>query len=207
MTTYIIIFVTAAVSLACFNSRKLFDGLAMWPYRVAKNKEWYRLITHGFVHADFIHLLINMLVFFSFGIAVESLFGKYSQAKVIGNPDVAFLFLYFGGMVLASLPDIVKRRNNPTYRSIGASGAVSAVVFTSIFFNPWGLIYFFAIIPIPGILFGIFFLLYSQYMVKHGGGNINHNAHFYGAVYGLVFPLLLNPQLANVFIKNLMMIR
>ena len=104
---------------------------------------------------------------------------------------------------LAFVPDLVRRRNDPQYASIGASGAVSAVIFTSIFFNPWSKIYFFGILPIPGILFGILYVGYEQYMSRRPGDHINHNAHLFGALFGFVFPLLMEPSLWHVFVKNL----
>lgn len=202
MITYVIIFVTVIVSITCFNNTVLFNKLSLFPYRVVKNKEWYRLLTHGFVHGDYMHLIINMLVFFSFGRYTEDYFKVLSQADMIGNPAFCYLLLYFGGMVVASIHDVVKNKNNPYYNSIGASGAVSAVIFTTIFFDPWGKIYFFGFIPIPGLLFGALYLIYSQYMNKRGGGNVNHLAHFYGAVYGFIFPLLMNPSLIYQFLSN-----
>ena len=96
---------------------------------------------------------------------------------------------------IASLYDLARRRNDPYYVSIGASGAVSAVLFTSIFLDPWGKILFFAVLPIPGIIFGVIYLAYCQYMAKKAGDNINHNAHFYGALYGLIYPAILEPSL------------
>lgn len=115
----------------------------------------------------------------------------------------AYLALYFGGMIVASLYDLIKRRNDPYYVSIGASGAVSAVLFTSIFLDPWGKILFFAVLPVPGIVFGLLYLAYCQYMAKQTGDNINHNAHFYGAIYGLIFPMLLEPSLLHLFLSQL----
>lgn len=196
MITYILIAITAIVSYLSFNNSQLFNKLAFIPYRVIRSKEWYRLVTHGFVHADLTHLFVNMFTFWSFGTYMESTF------NYVGFGTGGYLALYFGGMIFASVYDLIKRRDNPQYISIGASGAVSAVLFTSIFFNPWGKILFFAILPIPGIIFGFIYLAYCQYMAKQGGDNINHNAHFYGAVYGFVFPLLLEPSLIDTFLAN-----
>ena len=196
MITYIIIGITAVISYLCFNNQELFYKLAFNPYRTIKNNEWHRLITHGFVHADTNHLLVNMFTFWSFGTYIEQGF------DVLGFGTSGFLGLYFGGMIVASLYDLIKHKNDPYYNSVGASGAISAVLFTSIFFNPFGTILLFAIIPIPGILFGPLYLVYCQYMNKKGGGNINHNAHFYGAVYGLIYPLLLEPKLFYAFLSN-----
>lgn len=154
--------------------------------------------SHGFVHADWTHLIVNMFTFLSFGVYVENQFVAW------GFGSSSFLILYFGGMVAASVYDVWKYRNNQYYSSIGASGAVSAVLFTAIFLHPWDKIYFFAIVPIPGIVFGFIYLLYCQYMAKRDGDNINHNAHFYGAVFGLIFPVLLEPRLLQMFIQQLL---
>lgn len=196
MITYIIIGITVVVSYLCFNNEGLFRKLAFIPYRTIKNNEWYRLVTHGFVHADMTHLLVNMFTFWSFGTYIESAFGY------MGFGTLGYLGLYFGGMVAASLYDLIKRRNDPYYVSIGASGAVSAVLFTSILLNPWSKILLFAIIPIPGIIFGVLYLAYCQYMAKQSGDHINHNAHFYGAMYGLLYPILLEPSLLKMFLAH-----
>lgn len=196
MITYIIIGITVLVSYLCFNNAELFRKLALIPYRTVKNNEWYRLITHGFVHADMTHLLVNMFTFWSFGTYIENGFGY------LGFGTWGFLGLYFGGMIFASIYDLVKHHNDPYYVSIGASGAVSAILFSYILFDPWSKILLFAIIPVPGIIFGVIYLAYCQYMAKRAGDNINHNAHFYGAVYGFLFPALLNPSLIKAFLSH-----
>lgn len=196
MITYILIGITLLISFNCFSNRNLFLKLAFVPYRAVKNHEWYRLVTHGFVHADSMHLLVNMFTFWSFGTYIEKYF------NYMGMGSMAYLGLYFGGMIVASLFDVVKQYNNPHFISVGASGAVSAILFSSILFNPWGKILLFAILPIPGILFGVLYLVYCQYMAKKGGDNINHNAHFYGAVFGFVYPILLNPMLLKGFLSH-----
>lgn len=172
--------------------------LAFIPYRTIKCKEWYRIVSHGFVHADIMHLVVNMFTFWSFGLYIEKAF------QYLGFGLGSYIALYFGGMITASLHDLIKRRKDPSFVSIGASGAVSAVLFSFIFFEPWGKILLFAIIPIPGIVFGILYLAYCQYMEKKAGDNINHNAHFYGAIYGFIFPILLHPSLIHVFLKQIM---
>ena len=196
MITYIIIGITVVVSYFCFNNQELFRKLALIPYRTVKNNEWYRLVTHGFVHADMTHLLVNMFTFWSFGTYIESIFGY------LGFGTWGYLGLYFGGMVFASIYDVLKHHNDPYYVSIGESGAVSAILFSSILFDPWSKILLFAIIPIPGIIFGVLYLAYCQYMAKRAGDNINHNAHFYGAVYGFLYPALLNPSLITAFLSH-----
>ncbi|MCD8185514.1 MAG: rhomboid family intramembrane serine protease [Rikenellaceae bacterium] len=199
--TFILIGCTVLISLLCFNNRRLFNALSLKPYRVATEKEWWRVFTHGFVHGDYIHLLVNMLVFYSFGRFVEYYFGVLSAGNVIGNSSAAFLGLYFGGMAAASVYDLISRRRDPNWSSIGASGAVSAVVFTSIFFQPWGKILLMGILPIPGILFGVLYLAYTQYSARQARDRINYHAHFYGAVYGFVYPLILNPKLIYGFFE------
>lgn len=201
--TYILIFITAIVSIAAFNNRQLFDRLALVPYRIVHRREWYRAVSYGFVHGDYMHLIVNMLVLLSFGQFLEQLFKAYQQAGTIFSGYLSYGLLYFGGLLFSVLPDLVRRRNDPQYASIGASGAVSAVIFTSIFFNPWSKIYFFGILPIPGILFGILYVGYEQYMSRRPGDHINHNAHLFGALFGFVFPLLMEPSLWHVFVKNL----
>lgn len=196
MITYILIGVTVVVSYLCFNNSDLFRKLAFIPYLTVRKNEWYRLVTHGFVHADTVHLLVNMFTFWSFGTYMESAF------KALGFGTVGYLGLYFGGMIAASLHDLFKYRNDPGFVSIGASGAVSAVLFASIFFDPWSKILLFAIIPIPGILFGVLYLAYCQYMGRRAGDHINHNAHFYGALFGFLFPAILRPGLIPYFLSH-----
>ncbi len=198
MITLIITFTTVIISIICFSNRTLLSKLAFSAYRVVKYHEWHRIITHGFVHADWVHLFVNMVTFYSFGEYIEGLFQE------LGLGTWSFLLLYFGGMIAASVYDLFKQYKNVNYVSIGASGAVSAILFAAIFVNPWDKIYLFAAIPIPGILFGFVYLFYCQYMAKQGGDHINHNAHFYGAVYGFIFPALLKPELLQHFLDQLL---
>lgn len=196
MITYTIICITVIISFICFNNRQLFEKLALNPYQIMHRHEWYRIITHGFVHADETHLFVNMFTYWSFGTYIETIFEE------AGWGTINYVLLYFGAMIIASLPDLIRYRNAAWYRSIGASGAVSAILFTSIFLSPWDKILLFAVIPIPGILFGVVYLIYCQYMARKGGDNINHNAHFYGALFGFVFPIFMNPHLWDNFIHQ-----
>lgn len=196
MLTTIILVITIIISWICFSNPQIFKALSLYPYRCIHNHEWYRLLTHGFVHANWTHLFVNMFVLWSFGNNVEAIFNHIGFGKGL------FLVLYFGGIIVSSIVDIIRYRNNSHYDSIGASGAVSAVIFSSIFFNPWSNILFFAIIPIPGIIFGIIYLVYCQYMARQAKDNVNHNAHFYGAIYGFLFPIIIRPQLIELFIQQ-----
>lgn len=201
--TFIIILITAVVSFLAFSNAALMEKLLLSPYRIVSNKQWYRIITHALVHADFMHLLINMIVLFSFGMAVESLFKELQLQGVISSASFHFGLLYIGGAVISCLTTLRKHRNNYNYSAVGASGAVSAVVFASIFFRPLNKLYLMGILPIPAIIFGVAYLIYSQYMSKKSIGNINHDAHFVGAVFGFIYPLLIDPSLIKVFLNQL----
>ncbi len=196
--TVIIILITAGVSLYAFRDTSLLYRLSLTPYEVFRRKEYWRLITHGFVHADWVHLLVNMFVLYSFGRLAERIFADLASYGYLKHPQFHFLMLYFGGLVVSAIPSLVKHRQDPWYHSVGASGAVSAVIFISIFFQPKSMIFFY-FIPIPAILFGVLYLGYSHYMARHSDENINHDAHFYGAVFGFLYPLLIHPSLFKVF--------
>ena len=190
MTTAIII-ITVLFSLLCFNNGRLFARFSLRPYYAVHYNQWDRLMTHGFVHGDFTHLLINMLVFWSFGTHINDYFNwQYEETAGAMDGNLKFILLYLGGIVVASSYDVVKRRDDPNYTSVGASGAVSAVVFTSIFLNPWGKLYLFGLLPLSGIVFGALYLLYESYSTRRKGDRINHHAHILGALYGFLFPML-----------------
>ena len=177
--------------------------LDLSPARIVHNKEYYRIFSHAFLHADYFHLGINMLVLYSFGRYVEQVFSQLETAGLIFSGPFFYTLLYVISIALASVSTISRYRNDESYSAVGASGAVSAVVFTYIFFAPLEKIYFYMVLPIPGILFGVLYLVYSSYMSRRKNDNINHSAHFWGAVVGFVFPLLLEPSLFRVFLDNL----
>ncbi|MDR0668063.1 MAG: rhomboid family intramembrane serine protease [Prevotellaceae bacterium] len=174
------------------------NSLLLYPYLMVRRNQWYRLITHAFIHADWMHLIFNMIALWSFG-----RFVFYALTDMTAFPVQHGLIMYFAAIVFSSLPDIVKKKGNPDYASLGASGAVSAVVFFSILIDPWTLLYVF-FIPCPGIVFGIVYLLYSNYMSKKGGDIINHGAHLYGAIFGLLYPLFVHPAMYMDFIYKLL---
>lgn len=201
--TLIIIIVTAIISVFAFSRDDILDKMMLNPYQVFHKKEWFRIITHGFLHSDWTHLLINMFVLYFFGRNVESWFQELKLEGYINSVTITYSLLYFGGIIISSLITLFRYRNDRWYNSVGASGAVSAVVFTSIFFSPLERIYFFAVIPIPGIAFALIYLIYSSYMSRRKTDNINHDAHFLGAVYGLLFPILISLDMLSHFIKGL----
>ncbi len=198
--TFILLIITLAVSALAFSNRALFEKLSLKPNLVYHKMEVYRILSHSLVHADWTHLLVNLFVLYSFGGFCEQYFGYYfgTSSKLI------FLMLYLLSLIASSLYSIFKYKNNAYYSAVGASGAVMAVVFTSIFFDPWNKLYFFGVIPIPGILFGALYLWYSYYMGRRNADNIGHDAHFTGALFGFIFPALIRPSLISEFIGKLL---
>lgn len=186
--------------MAAFRRIELLYKYQFNAYMILKRRQWYRLLTHAFLHANWEHLIVNMMVFFFFGKALESYFSYY-----FGNLAIPlFLLLYFGSVVFSSLYDLRKYRNHHHYNAVGASGATSAVVYATIFFAPLQKIYFFFIIPIPGIIFAVLYLYYSYYMGKRNIDNIGHSTHFYGALFGFLFPILIKPQLFSLFLHQIL---
>ena len=202
--TLIIIALTAIVSILAFGKEDLFKRLQLNPYLVYHKNQWHRIVTHGFLHADWVHLIVNMIVLFSFGSAVENRFDILESKGLMGSSTFNFLFLYFAGMMIATTTTIRKYKEDYNYNAIGASGAVSAVVFSFILFSPKSTLLLMGIVPIPAFIFGILYLLYSQYMRKRSGGNVNHDAHFIGAIFGFIYPIFLEPALIKVFINQLL---
>ena len=199
----LIVIITSLISIAAFRRRELFYRLDLAPARIVHKKEYYRIFSHAFLHADYVHLGINMLVLYSFGTYIEQVFSQLEEAGVIFSGPFFFFLLYVASIALSSISTITRYRNNEAYSGVGASGAVSAIVFTYIFFGPLEKINFYMVLPIPAILFGILYLAYSTYMGRRGRDNINHSAHFWGAVVGFVFPILLEPKLFMLFLENL----
>ena len=193
--TLIIIIITSIISITAFNNQKILGELMFYPARMKGGREIYRLLTHGFIHADFFHLFINMLTLFFFGPVLESMIFTSTQ----------YIILYLTARPAASLFDYFKHKDNHYYRSLGASGAVSAVVFATIILDPWFKgICLFGILCLPNILFGALYIFYSAYMSKKGGDNVGHNAHLWGGVYGFVFTAIVRPDLFQNFFDRLM---
>jgi membrane associated rhomboid family serine protease len=197
--TLIIIAVTVIISITAFQKNELLYKYQFNAYQVLKRNEWYRLITYGFLHANWDHLLINMMVLYFFGDALE----YYFQMNFGASGVFYFIALYLGAIIVSTLYDLHKHKDHYHYNAVGASGATSAVVFATIFFNPYGKILFFFILPIPGIIFASGYLFYSYYMGIKNFDNIGHSAHFYGALCGFLIPNLIKPQLFSLFLQQI----
>ncbi|MFM9948896.1 MAG: rhomboid family intramembrane serine protease [Saprospiraceae bacterium] len=181
--TLVLVIMTALISYQAFSRDRMMNELAFHPASIREFGQWYRFITNGFIHADWGHLIINMVVLFQFGEFVEGFFiNEVFASETTGR--IAFLVFYLSAVVAACIPSYLRHRNNYAYAAVGASGATSALVFAYVIINPWQM---FVFPPLPALLFGVFYLFYSSYMDRRGTDNIGHNQHFWGAVYGAAF--------------------
>jgi membrane associated rhomboid family serine protease len=184
---------TILTSVAAFLSPELWRYLALEPYRMVRERQYHQIITSGFVHADLMHLMFNTITFFFFGPSLE--------AEHLGGQH--FLIVYLVSLVVGSLYPLIKFRNDPDYRAIGASGAVSGIVFSYCLFNPLATFYVFFAIPMPAFLFAILYVIYSAYSMRRRQDNIGHEAHLAGAIAGLITTLLLSPDALESFRSHL----
>lgn len=200
--TLALIIANVIFSLIGFSNAAMVDKTIMWPYRVARENQYIRFITSGFLHADYMHLIFNMFTLFFFGRNLELYFNAYGLG---GN--ISYLALYFLGLIVSDIPSYLKHKDDYNYRSLGASGAVSAVVFATIIFSPWSSIYIYGALKISATVYAILYIFYCVYMGKKSGDNINHDAHLWGSLFGLVFTLILiavlQPSLFTDIIETL----
>jgi len=198
--TLIIVIITGLISYNAFQDRGRFVSLMHSPFQEKRSNQYYRMLTSGFLHGGMEHLAINMYVLYVFGSLIEgdflAIFGE-----MMGRLN--FLLLYLLGIIFANIPTFILHNNNPNFSSVGASGAVSALVFVYILFYPWRMLYLFFIIPCPAIIGGVLYLVYSSYAAKKGTGKIDHVAHFGGAVFGFLFTIILKPELFTRFMDSL----
>ena len=187
----IIFLFTLVTSIYAFNDRQLLANFMFHPYTVSKGSKFYTLITSGLIHADWMHLFFNMFTFYFFAFKLEVMMGHWQ-----------FGLLYFLSLVLSDIPSLIKHKDNYGYNSLGASGAISAVLSSYILYYPLSLIGV-MFIPMPAILFGVLYLAYSWYMAKKGYDNIGHDAHFFGALSGLIFTVIFVPGIIQHFLAQL----
>ena len=192
-----LIAVTALVSWLAFKDRRLVDRLILWPPAVSQRHQYWRLASYGLLHADVSHLLFNMITLFFFGRLIEQV-----MVQLTGS-WLTYPLFYLTALVVSILPSYLRNQSNRNYFSLGASGAVSAVLFAFILIQPWSLIFVF-FIPAPAILYAVFYVGYSIWMDRKGGDRINHSAHLAGAAFGVMFMLAMEPRLFNVFIDQLL---
>ena len=204
--TLSIVIITCLVSIAAFSNNKIMNDLIFYPATIKSRNQYYRFFTYGFIHADFIHLAFNMISLWSFGQLLESErmlpdggMMKTYKSLFGDKGGLVYLALYILAIIVSVIPDYVKYRNNYAYRALGASGAVSAVIFAAIALEPKGLklTLFLIPIPIPGYIFALIFVVLSTYLARKGGDNIGHGAHLTGAIFGLVFTIVAAKLIAN----------
>lgn len=198
MLTLLIIASVVFTSFIAFNNRSFYIKGWFSPYDIKRFKQYYRFITHIFLHVSWEHLLFNMITLYFFGTFVEDGFSYYfgKWGKII------FLLEFVGAGILASIPTYFKNQNNSSYVAVGASGAVSAILFSSILLDPTNKIFIFFIpIGIPAYFFGPLYLIYSIYMARKNVDQVAHDVHFWGAIFGFVFPIFIKPELLSIFVE------
>lgn len=198
--TVILIGITVITSILAFNRPEMMDRWMFMPYRIKHRNQWDRFVLSGFIHKDYMHLLFNMFTFYFFGGVVE-MFLRYKFGVVLGG--ALFVIFYLLGIIISDLPTYKKHQEDSYYRALGASGGTAATVFASIILMPLSDICFFGIICLPGFILGVLFLIYSYVKGKQGGDNINHDAHLYGAIFGIAFILILSPSSAGMFLEQI----
>jgi membrane associated rhomboid family serine protease len=191
----IIIAVTCVVSFMAFSNARLLDRLILWPPAITRGKEYWRLASCGLIHADVPHLAFNMLTLYFFGGLMESFYAHYAG-------DLGYVLFYVGGLVVSSLPSYLRHRDDSRYRSLGASGAVSAVLFAFILLKPWTTILVF-FVPMPAVIYAVLYLGYTIYMDRQRADHINHSAHLWGAIYGVAFTIVVEPRTVGAFLRQL----
>lgn len=198
--TQVIVIITGLISIWAFQDRNLKAKLMFNAYMVKHGNEWYRVLTHAFIHSGWMHLAVNMWVLWTFGDMVEKYFAGYRGV----SGQFMYGALYLGGILFATLPSYARHQDNFNYNSLGASGAVSAVLFSSIYFQPTMDLYLMLIpLPIPAIIFGIGYLALEWYLDKKAMDNVAHDAHFWGAGFGFIFTIIMVPDQMQLFLDSI----
>lgn len=195
----VIFALTIGVSLYVFSNPQWYTKLMLHPYALHRDKsKWYMVFTSGLIHKDWMHLIFNMMTFYYFGFGLENMFVQFSG--VWGH--VLFAGLYLVSLILSDIPTLIRQKNNPGYYSLGASGAICAVLFSFIMFQPKAMLGLFMVIPIPAYLFAFLFLGYCIWASKKAYDNINHDAHLFGALAGIGLTVLLYPWSISHLIRQ-----
>jgi membrane associated rhomboid family serine protease len=190
--TLILTILNVVASIYAWEKKEYYYKWMMNPYRIRTggSDQYYRFITSGFIHGDWVHLIFNMIALYSFGIYLEGWLFEYTGASY----QLYYYGIYLTALIISDIPTYLKHKNNPAYNSLGASGAVSAIVFAYVLLNPLGTLTLYFFIDLPAFIFGFIYLIYSYYAGKKMLGGINHDAHLYGAVFGVVVILLIHPS-------------
>lgn len=200
--TLVLVIMTCIISYQGLQNPGINARLLFYPYEIKRKGEYFRFITSGFIHGSWPHLFINVFVLYQFGEMAESVFnGLFGE----NYGKIVYLVFYLTAIIVSGIPSHLRHQDDLGYRALGASGATSALVFFYIVFAPWA---WFTFPPLPAIVFGILYLAYSSYMDKNGQDNIGHNAHLWGAIYGIVFTLtsiyIARPELFDGLLAQLL---
>ncbi|GAB3246393.1 rhomboid family intramembrane serine protease [Larkinella harenae] len=196
--TLAIIVITVLVTLYGWQNESFLESTVLNPQKVFRRGQWYRLLTSGFVHADLGHLAFNMFTLYFFGTLIEQIFG----ALFGESGSIYLLGFYLIAIVVSDLPTLIRHRDRANYNSLGASGGVSALLFGAIMFVPTENIRIMGVIPIPGFIFGAIYMAYSFYESRQGRGRINHDAHLFGAIFGIIVVVVLYPPVISHFVSQ-----
>lgn len=197
--TYALLAITVAVSFYAWSKPEVMRAFIFNPYLVRNKSQYHRFITSGFIHQDHLHLIMNMITLYFFGVAVEQVFDFY-----FGDAGVYyFIILYLLGIIVSDVPTYFRHSRHAHYNSLGASGGVAAIIFAFIVFRPLDKIYLYFAIGIPGFILGTLYVIFSWYQGRKANDNINHDAHLYGALFGFLYCIVIYPPALNNFIEQI----
>ena len=192
----VILIVTIAISWYTLSkNQNMLNEWMLYPYGVIREGKYLQLLSHGFVHGSWLHLFINMYVFYNFAF--------YLEGWMLGSVD--YTIVYFGSMVISGGVSVWRRQDMPDYRSLGASGAISGLLFSFILFNPTAQLLLFFIVPMPAWLAAVVFVAGSYYLSKNNMmPGLDHEGHLWGAIAGAALTVLLKPEVVGIFISKML---
>ncbi len=177
------------ISFLGLQDYRIIETFRHYPYEEVRNKSFYRWLTCGFVHGGVMHLLLNLFVLWQFGFVVENL---YISKFGLVQGRMTYLTAYLLILILSCIPSYIKQRNNSRYASIGASGAISGILFIYIRYFPWNTLLIYGIVPMPALLMGVLYVIYSWWAAKNSNDGIDHDAHYYGALIGILLAFIID---------------